>query len=97
MSPGPAGLTQLQELVNRIIAISVYFGFFAFFIMLIWNGFMYLTSSGKPEKIKNANEGMIWAFLGLIFLAVAWLILLLIKTFTGVNVVSFCLGFKPFC
>lgn len=97
MGSGPAGLTQLQELINRIISISVYFGFLAFFIMLIYNGFIFLTSSGKPEKIKNANEGMVWAFLGLIFLAVAWLILLLIKTFTGVDVVNFCLGFKPFC
>lgn len=93
----PAGVQQLQNLISRIISLAVSLGFVAFFIMLIFNGFVYLTSSGKPDKLKNASEGLIWAFLGLIFLAVAWLVLLLVKSFTGLDVTKFCIGFKPFC
>lgn len=92
-SPEPAGVVQLVDLIKRILSLSVNLAFVAFLLMLLWNGIWYLTSSGKSERIKKATEGVIWALLGLIFVAVAWLVLLLIKTFTGVDVTGFCFGF----
>lgn len=97
MGPDAAGLNQLQQLLQRIINLSVGAAFIALFIMLIVGGIKYLTSGGEPKPLSSANNTMTWAILGIIFLVIIWLILLLIKAFTGVDVTKFCLGFAPFC
>lgn len=50
-------------------------GGLAAFIALLAAGFMYLTSTGDPGKMKEAKERIYWAFGGLIFLLASWLIL----------------------
>lgn len=93
----PVGLSQLQNLIQRIINLSIGAAFIALIIMLVVGGIKYLTSGGEPKQISSANNTLTWALLGIVFLVIAWLILLLIKAFTGVEVTKFCLGFKPFC
>lgn len=93
MGPDAAGLPQLQQLLQRIINLSVGLAFIALLIMLILGGIKYLTSGGEPKPLSSANNTITWAILGIIFLVLIWLILLLIEAFTGVNVTKFCLGF----
>lgn len=97
MGPGAPGLDQLQQLIQRIINLSVGLAFVALLVMLIVGGIKYLTSGGEPKPLSSANNTLTWAILGIVFLVIIWLILLLIKAFTGVDVTKFCIGFAPYC
>lgn len=95
--PDPAGITQLQELVQRIINISVGLAFIAVTVVLFYAGFKYLISGGEPKALGQAASAITWALLGILFLAIAWLVLKLIEAFSGVPVTQFCIGFAPYC
>lgn len=92
MSPTPvpaAGLIQLQQLFLRIINLIVPLAFIILTIMLLIGGIKFLTSGGDAKATQAAGQTMTWALLGILFLALAWLVLLLIKAFTGVDVTNF--------
>lgn len=94
MDVGPAGVKQLQELVLRIINLSVPLAFVALTVMLFWAGIKFITSSGEAKPLQAAWQAVTWALLGILFLALAGLILRLVEAFTGVAVFSqFCIGF----
>lgn len=93
LGEGPAGVLQLQELVRRVINISVGLGFMFVTVMLVVAGIKYLVSGGEPKALGSAAGTVTWALLGALFLALAWIILLLIKALTGVDVLNFCIGF----
>lgn len=90
---GPAGPTQLVQLFTRIINLAVEAAFTVLLIMLVYAGIKFLTSGGDPKAISSASATITWALLGILFLAIGWLLLLLIKNFTGVDVTKFCIGF----
>ncbi|MBI3485845.1 hypothetical protein HY025_02765 [Candidatus Daviesbacteria bacterium] len=94
LGPDPANLVHLQQLIQRIINISVGLAFIALTVVLVYTGILFLTSGGDSKATQNAYNSLTWSLLGILFLALAWLILLLIKAFTGVNVTQFCLGFS---
>ncbi len=85
----PAGLQQIEDLFKNVISVVVGLAFIATLVMLISAGFKYLTSGGEPKAIQQAHVTVTWALLGILFLAIAWLILLLIENFTGVKVTMF--------
>lgn len=92
----PAGLSELQSLLVRIIQISVRLAFIALLFMLVWGAIQFITSGGG-KGVESAQKTITNAILGIFLLILAWLGLLLIKAFTGVDVTTFCLGFAPFC
>lgn len=87
--PGPSGIKQLQEMLTRGINLSVALAFIALTIVLFYSGIKFLTSGGEPKALASASQAITWALLGILFLAIAWLILKLIATFTGVDVTHF--------
>ncbi len=93
----PAGIVQINELVRRIVNLSIGAAFIALTVVLIIAGIKYLTSGGEPKPLQSANSTITWALLGIVFLVIAWLILRLIEAFTGVKVTQFCIGFPPYC
>lgn len=94
LGPGPSGVLQLQQLMLRLINISTNLAFFTTAAMLIWAGYKFIASSGEAKPLQEAWSITTWSLLGLAFLVIAWLILRLIESFTGVPVSSaFCLGF----
>ncbi len=93
MNPEPAGVVQLQQLVTRIINLSVSAAFLILTGMLVYAGIKYITSGGDPKSLASSGQIITWSLLGLLFLILAWLILRLIQAFTGVDVTHFCIGF----
>lgn len=93
-NPQPAGAKQLQELFTRIINLSAEAAFTVLLIMLVYAGIKFLTSGGDPKAIGAASGTITWALLGILFMAIGWLFLLLIKNFTGVDVTKFCISFS---
>lgn len=92
----PAGLTQIEEMVGRVINLFVGLSFIALVVMLVWSGIKFLTSGGEPKAIQSASQTVTWALLGMLFLVLVWLILQLVANFTGIDVLK---GFniKVFC
>lgn len=87
--PDPAGLKEIEDVFTSIISVIVGLGFIILLVMLTWAGIKYLTSAGEPKTIQAAHHTVSWALLGIVFMALAWLILQLIKVFTGIDVTIF--------
>jgi len=85
----PAGLDQIEQIMGNVISVIVGLGFVAMLVLLVMAGLKYLTSGGEPKAIQSAHYTLTWALLGVVFMAVAWLILQLIESFTGIKVTIF--------
>lgn len=83
MGPDAAGLTDITNIFDRIVEVSVTLAFIALFLLLIWGGFKFVISGGDKESLKAASLTITWALLGMLFLVLAWLALRLIALFTG--------------
>lgn len=97
-----AGLKQIEDVFKNVISVVVGLGFIVSLIMLIFAGFKYLTSGGEPKAVQAAHQTFTWALLGILFLAIAWLVLKLVEAFTGVQVTFFdirtlCMGGLDWC
>lgn len=88
LGPGPAGVPQLQQLLLRVIGLSVGLAFMALLVMLVIGGIKYLTSGGDQKATASAQKTLTWAVLGMVFFALAWVALLLVKAITGVDITS---------
>lgn len=93
--PCPAGLKQIEDIFVNVISVIVGLGFIAMLVMLVMAGIKYLTSGGEPKAIQSAHQTVTWALLGVVLMAIAWLILQLIKNFTGIDVTMF--NIKALC
>lgn len=94
-APCPAGLEQIEVVFSNVISVVVGLGFVAMLVTLVMAGIKYLTSGGDPKAIAAAHQAVTWALLGVVFMAIAWLILQLIHTFTGIDVTIF--NIKALC
>jgi hypothetical protein len=93
-----AGVIQIQQLVTRLINISVTIAFMALTVWLIWGALkFFITSGGDPKSLAHAWSSLTWAFMGLFFMVLAWLVMKLIFNVTGFDVTQYCLGFRPYC
>lgn len=44
-------------------------------VMMVWGGFLWLTSAGNPEKIERGTKTMLWAAVGVVLVFSSYLIL----------------------
>ncbi len=59
------------------------------FIMLLVGGFKFLFAGGDAKKLESARNTVTQAIIGIVIMSLAYLILLTIQTFTGVDVTHF--------
>ena len=83
---GVATLIGLERIVSNILTIALGLASIVLFIMFVIGGFNYLTASGDPKAVDAAQKTLTHAIAGLVVLVLAYLILLLIKQITGVDV-----------
>lgn len=86
---GVATLQGLECAFGNIVSIVLALSGIVLFIMLLTGGFKYLTSGGDPKAVDAARNTLTYAIGGLVVLVLAYVVLLLIKTITGVNVTEF--------
>lgn len=84
-----AGLPQIEYLFARVVCTTVPLAFIAMLVMLVIAGVKYLTSGGEAKAIQAAHFTVTWGLLGVLFMAIAWLILQLIQSFTGIQITTF--------
>lgn len=72
-----------KDKLNEFIAWFYYFivsiGGIAAFVMLVWGGFVWLTSAGSPARIADAKDRIYSAFLGLLLILASYLIIQIIN------------------
>lgn len=86
-----ATIQGFECLFYNILQVIVYFAGIAFFVMFIYGGFQYLFSGNDPKKTATASSTLTMAIIGVAGVIISWLILSLIKTFTGVDVTQFAI------
>ncbi|OGD83902.1 hypothetical protein A2165_00220 [Candidatus Curtissbacteria bacterium RBG_13_40_7] len=84
----PKPLSDLVVIVENIIKLLAPAAGIAFFIMLLVGGFQFITSGGDPKSVGGAKNTLTYAVIGIILVAVVWLVLVLIQTKTGVSVTN---------
>jgi hypothetical protein len=84
-----ATLQGFEGVFENIVTIVLGFGGVILFIMIIMGGFQFITASGDPKAIEGARKTLTYAIGGIVLVALSFLILEFIHTFTGVDVTQF--------
>lgn len=82
-------LEGFEVIFGNIVTLVLGFAGLALLIMLIAGGFRYITSAGDPKAAQAAGKTITSAILGLVLVALAYLILVFISNFTGIDVTTF--------
>lgn len=77
-------LGDFGEVFLRILGALIPVGGIILFIMIIFGGFSFITSSGDPRKTEAAKATITYAIIGIVVLASAFLIVQVISNFAGV-------------
>jgi len=85
----PVTLQDLEVVFSRIIEIVLGLAGVVLFLMLIMGGFRFITAGGDPKAIEGAKKTLTYAIGGIVLIALSFLILRFISTFTGVDVTQF--------
>lgn len=84
-----ASINCLESLFGQLVSIAASLASIVLFIMLVIGGFSYLFSGGDAKKTEAAKGTLTAAILGLVLIVGAFIILVLIKAFTGIDVTIF--------
>jgi len=85
----PASIPELEDVFGNVVGYVLGLAGIVFFVLLLIGGFKFITSGGDPKAVESAKGTLTHAVLGLVIVLGAYLILVLIKTLTGVNVTDF--------
>ena len=84
-----ATIKGFERVFANITTVVLAFGGVVVFVMFLMAGFKFITSSGDPKAVAGARNTLTYAVYGLLLLALAYLILVFIETFTGAEVTKF--------
>lgn len=73
----------ISQFLNNAIALIFIIASIVFVFMILWGGWELITSGGDKERVANARKRLTYAFIGIIFFAIAFAIIGVIGTFTG--------------
>ena len=79
------GFNDLILLVNGIIKYGIQIIGICLVLVLIYTGFLYLTSGGDTSKVKKARDMLYKVMWGLIYTLCGWLIVYFVLKGLGVN------------
>lgn len=81
----PAQLSSLDTVISTALGSILVIAGAAFVVMLVWAGFNFLNSGTNRDAAAKAQRSLTTAFLGLIIVASAWIILRLLGFFLGIT------------
>lgn len=82
-------ISDLQGIYQNVVGVVLGLAGIVLFVLLLTGGFKYITSGGDPKAVEGAQKTITYAIGGLILILLSYLILVLIKTITGVDVTQF--------
>lgn len=87
---------EINIVFGKIVSTLLALAGIVLFIVLILGGIKWLTAGGDPKAVESAQKTLTYGIVGLIFIALAYLILVLISDFTGVTgILNFNIFFIP--
>lgn len=86
---GVATIKGFEVIFNNVVTVALGLAGIVLFIMLILGGFKFMLAGGDPKTAAAARNTITYAVLGLVVLILSYLILELIRQFTGANVTVF--------
>lgn len=84
-----ATISDLGTMIQTVIGYVLGFAGIVFFVLLVVGGFKYITSGGDPKAVEGAQKTLTSAIAGLVVILLSYLILVIIKNITGVDVTTF--------
>ncbi len=84
-----AQISCLEPLVARLTAVASTLAGIFFLVMLIIGGIRYLTSGGDAKRTEAAKGTITMAFLGLLLIVAAYIILAILSSLTGFDLTIF--------
>jgi len=85
----PARISDLEIVFGNVVKFALGLAAIALFCMLVVGGFSYITAGDNPKAAEGAQKTITYAIGGLALVLVSYLILVLIKMITGVDVTQF--------
>ncbi len=85
----PAQIKDLEVIFANIVQVIIGFAGIVLFILLLSGGIRYITSGGDPKATEGAQKTITYAIGGLVLILLSYLVLVLIKAITGVDVTQF--------
>ena len=82
-------LTDLEVLFSNVTGLLLGLAGVVLFVLLLSSGLKFITSGGDPKGVESAKKTLTYAIGGFLAILVSYLILLLIKQLTGVDVTTF--------
>jgi len=82
-------LQGFEAVFENVVTVILGLSGVVLFIMLIMGGFKFITAGGDPKAIESAKKTLTYAIGGIVLIALSFLILRFISTFTGVDVTQF--------
>ncbi len=82
-------ICDFEPIFSNIVTIAGTIILMAFFAMTIQGGLRFMFSAGDPKALQAAKGSITWGVIGVSFFSIAFIILLLIGVFTGVDVTRF--------
>lgn len=90
----PAQLSDISLYFGNILEAMIPLIGIISFIMILVGGFKILTSGGDSKGMAGGKQTITLAVAGIALSIISWLILVLIKNVTGVDVTQFKFGFN---
>ena len=75
------GTNDISTLVSNIINFLIILAVPITAILIVYAGFLYITSAGNDEKVKTAQKALIWAIIGFAIVLVASSVPIIIEKF----------------
>jgi len=84
--PSGFNITSVPQLVRGAVSLVMIIAAIASFGYLIWGGITWITSGGDKGKVEEARMRISAALVGLVIVAAAWAIMLMVQHFLGINI-----------
>lgn len=79
--PNPLGVSNINDLINKIIDGLIIFAAPVAVAMVIWAAYLFMSSGGDPKKITTARSALLWTVVGYAILLLAKGVGLIIQNF----------------
>lgn len=84
----PNTLKDLEKVFVNIVTAAVPAAGLVLFVILLFGGLSYMSAGDDPKKVSSAKQMITYAIIGMIVVAMAFLILKLVALFTGVDAIT---------
>ena len=80
-----AGPTGVGSILSGVIGVFLVMAFVMAFIFLLVGGLNWITSGGDKAKLQLARDRITNAIIGLIVVAAAWAVMMIVSDFVGID------------